>query len=105
MQLFYLHQVLSGYLLVVLNFTMSWHPRLKNPLPNFQLLTTDPVPLPGMPPPKRPLISSPTTDITWGDIKRLTSRAENTLVNTGTPITPEKILLSLFSYHNHKLCQ
>lgn len=35
MPLFYLHQVLSGYLLlVVLNFTMSWHPRLKNPLPD-----------------------------------------------------------------------
>ncbi|KAM7225566.1 hypothetical protein CapIbe_023543 [Capra ibex] len=27
-------KVLSGYLLVVLNFTMSWHPRLKNPLPD-----------------------------------------------------------------------
>ena len=39
----------------------------------------------------------PAADITWGDVKCLTSRAEIALVNTGTPITPENNLLSLLA--------
>lgn len=33
----------------------------------------------------------------WGDIKRLTLRAEIAVVNSGTPITPENMLLSLLA--------
>ena len=94
MLLFCHHQVHSGSLPVVWNLIMSWHQGLQDPLPEFRLLTTQ------MTPPGLPLLGNnhpPAADITWGDVKCLTSRAEIALVNTGTPITPENNLLSLLA--------
>lgn len=75
---------------------MSWRQGLQDPLPEFRLLTTQVTP-PGLPLRKTGSNHPPAADVTRGDVKCLTSRAEIVLVNTGTPITPENNLLSLLA--------